>query len=80
MTPFEMDAGHEAPTSSKGGSKGGDDALKLGFSAAAKTPDPKAHALALVLLADLWCHHKGAFPRPPRRVGSRVFLSGGAAP
>ena len=63
VTPFEMDAGHEAPTSSKGGSKGGDDALKLGFSAAAKTPDPKAHALALVLLADLWCHHKGAFPR-----------------
>ena len=65
VTPFEMDEMDEVPTnrSKRGGSKAGDDALKLGFTAAAKTPEPKAHALALVLLADLWCHHKGAFPR-----------------
>ena len=39
-------------------SKGDDSnsALKLGFTADAKAPDPKAHALALTLLADLWRH------------------------
>ena len=40
-----------------------DSALKLGFTADAKAPDPKAHALALTLLADLWRHHAGSFPR-----------------
>ena len=46
-------------------SKGDDSnsALKLGFTADAKAPDPKAHALALTLLADLWRHHAGSFPR-----------------
>ena len=61
LSPLVQPIPDDALTNSKGDDS--NSALKLGFTADAKAPDPKAHALALTLLADLWRHHAGSFPR-----------------
>ena len=61
LSPLVQPIPDDSLTNSKGDDS--DSALKLGFTADAKAPDPKAHALALTLLADLWRHHAGSFPR-----------------